>query len=268
MKVSIITINLNDKKGLEQTIKSVAQQTYDNYEFIIIDGNSIDGSVELIEQNEGIVSHWISEPDTGIYNAMNKGIKLSTGDYLYFLNAGDRLYSPDVLEKIFEDNKNESFICGDFYTENGNNITLESPYQNRDWTFSLYDIYSTYLCHQAFFIHRHNFEKYGMYSENLRIISDWELFLIAIGVHHEKVVYKNTTIVIYNLEGLSSTIGGKVIYEEKKSVAKRRLSSSLANQLDRLYYLEQNGYITETVKSSKTLSLLVRIYSKLRRSFK
>lgn len=268
MKLSIITINLNDKKGLQQTINSVASQSYTDYEFIVIDGNSIDGSVDILHQNENIITQWISEPDSGIYNAMNKGIKLSKGDYLYFLNSGDKLHSANVLEDVFKDNNNEAFVCGNFETQYQDTFKLETPYRNRDWTFSLYDIYSTYLCHQAFFIHKSNFEKYGLYSEDLRITADWELFLIAIGVNNENVIYKDTTIVTYNLEGLSSTIGGKVIYEEKKKVAKRRLSPQLATQLDRLYFLEQNGYITDTVNNSKVLSFLIRAYCKVKRIFK
>lgn len=268
MKVSIITINLNDKIGLQQTIESVDKQTFDDYEFIVIDGNSTDGSVELIKENEKIITQWISESDSGIYNAMNKGIKLSKGEYLYFLNAGDRLYSHNTLKDLLENNNNEAFICGNFYTESKSTTTLETPYRNRDWTFSLYDIYSTYLCHQAFLIHKQNFEKYGLYSEDLRITADWELFLVAIGQHNEKVIYKDVDVVIYNLEGLSSTIGGKAIYAEKKKVAQRRLSSQVAHQLDRLYYLEQNGYITDTVKSSMLLNFLVRVYCKVQRIFK
>lgn len=267
MKISIITINLNDKEGLQQTIDSVANQTFTDYEFIVIDGNSSDGSVDVLKANESKISKWISEPDTGIYNAMNKGIKIAKGEYLYFLNAGDRLYSENVLHNVFEDNPNSSFICGNFYTENKGQVTLETPYRNRDWSFSLYDIYSTYLCHQAFFIRKDNFDKYGLYSEDLRITADWELFLMAIGVNHEKVEYKDINLVIYNLEGLSSTIGGKIIYEEKRKVAQRRLSATLANKLDRLYFLEQNGYITDAVKDSSILSFFVRVYYKLKRMF-
>lgn len=268
MKLSIITINLNDKTGLQQTIDSVACQTFDDYEFIIIDGQSTDGSIDILKNNQNKITCWVSEPDTGIYHAMNKGIKLAKGEYLYFLNSGDRLAKPDVLEKMFEDNPTSPFICGNFYTEKNDKSTeLQAPYRNRDWSLALYDIYSTYLAHQAFFIRKDNFDKYGLYSEDLRITADWELFLIAIGVNHEKVSYKDVNLVIYNLEGLSSTIGGKVIYEEKKMVAKRRLTTELATKLDKLYTLEQNQYIVDAVKGSPILSLLVKLYCKIKRSF-
>lgn len=267
MKLSIITINLNDKVGLQQTIDSVAMQTFTDYEFIIIDGKSSDGSIEVINSNSHKITHALSETDTGIYNAMNKGIQLAKGEYLYFLNAGDRIFSDNVLQRVFEEDTTASFICGNFFTENNDIVTLETPYRDRDWTFALYDIYSTYLCHQAFFIRKDNFDKYGMYSEDLRITADWELFLIAIGANHESVLYKDIDLVIYNLEGMSSTIGGKAIYEEKQKVAKRRFSTTLARQLHRLYFLEQNGYITDAVKQSATLSFLIRVYYKLKRIF-
>lgn len=268
MKLSIITINLNDKIGLQKTIDSVLSQTFDDYEFIIIDGNSTDGSVDLIKEYEGKITHWISEPDSGIYHAMNKGIKLSKGDYLYFLNAGDKLYDADALNKVFDNTTNPSFICGNFYTEDKEGtIELQKPYENRNWSFSLYDIYSGYLCHQAFFIRKDNFEKYGLYSEDLQITADWELFLVAIGMHHEKVEHKDVDLVIYNLEGLSSTIGGKAIYEEKKKVAARRLPAELASKLNHLYKLEQDQYIIDAVKGSSLLSFLVRAYCKIKRSF-
>lgn len=267
MKLSVITINLNNKEGLQQTIDSVVGQTFVDYEFIVIDGQSTDGSLDIIEKNKDNISQWLSEPDTGVYQAMNKGIELAKGEYLYFLNSGDRLYSDLVFEKMFADQPQGAFICGNFYTENRGELVLNTPYKDRDWTFALYDIYSTYLCHQAFFIHRSNFEKYGKYSEDLKISADWELFLMAIGVHREAVDYRDVDMVIYNQEGLSSTIGGQFIYQEKKKVARRRLSVKLADQLDRMYYLEQNGYVVDTVKNSGLLSFLVRIYCWLKRSF-
>lgn len=267
MKLSIITINLNDKAGLEQTIASVLSQTFNGYELIVIDGDSIDGSQGVIKECEDKIAYWVSEPDRGVYQAMNKGIKVAKGEYLYFLNSGDRLRADDVLEKIFEGSPHSPFICGNFFVEKDNQLTLESSYRDRDWTFALYDIYSTYLCHQAFFIRKDNFEKYGLYSEDLKITADWELFLIAIGVNHEKVEYKDVDMVIYNEEGLSSTIGGKVIYEEKKIVAQRRLNNGLAQQLDRIYFLACNGYIVDAVTSSKILSIIVRGWCKMKRIF-
>src|ERR1700741_3090435 len=99
-KISIITINYNDKTGLEKTISSVAGQSYADYEFIVIDGGSTDGSVEVIKKHESKISEWVSENDSGIFNAQNKGANKATGNYLLFLNSGDVLADKDVLKSV------------------------------------------------------------------------------------------------------------------------------------------------------------------------
>lgn len=249
MKLSIITINLNNESGLQQTIESVVNQSFSDYEFIIIDGNSADGSVELIKKYQDKITYWISEPDKGIYNAMNKGIRQASGEYCYFLNSGDRLASDDVLEKLFEDDPHAPFICGNFYQEVNGKLIEDTSYRNRDWHFALYDIFSHFLCHQAFMIKKASFDHYGMYNEDLRVMSDWEHFFVAIGLNHEEVLYKDILISIYNMEGFSTQIGGEVIYKEKLLVANKYLKPSLVKKLERMYYLEQNSFITDIVRS-------------------
>ena len=102
MKCSIVTINRNNASGLEKTMQSVASQTFKDFEYIIIDGASTDASVDVIKAREADFAHikWMSEPDSGIYNAMNKGIRMATGDYVQFLNSGDCLAAPDVMESF------------------------------------------------------------------------------------------------------------------------------------------------------------------------
>ena len=99
--ISVITIVFNGAGLLEKTIRSVTGQSYPNIEYLIIDGGSTDGTTNIIRQHEQQVSYWISEPDRGIYDAMNKGLALATGDFVWFMNTGDRIYSDDTLEKIF-----------------------------------------------------------------------------------------------------------------------------------------------------------------------
>lgn len=267
MKLSIITINLNDESGLQKTINSVVSQTFTDFEFIIIDGNSKDGSVDVIHRYKDQISYWISEKDTGIYNAMNKGIRKAEGEYLYFLNSGDVLASTDVLSGIFSDNPHEDFICGNFIMEKGGTYKEDKSYCGRDWSFALYDLFSGFLCHQAFFIHKNNFEKYGLYDEKLRIVSDWKLFFQAIGIDHAKVLYRDVNVVIYNMEGLSSQIGGETIYKEKVKVANELLSGNVAKKLERLYYLEQNCFITDIIKSKSWIYNSFRAFCKIGRIF-
>lgn len=251
MKLSIITINLNSKDGLQKTIESVINQTFSDYEFIIIDGASTDGSVDIIKQYEDKISYWISEPDKGIYNAMNKGINAAKGEYLHFLNTGDRLVTDNVYERLFEGNPHEPFICGNYIEERGTKHKLEKPFKNRDWSEPLFDIYSGYLCHQAFLIKKETFAKYGLYDETMQITADWKHFFIAIGLNREKVLYKDVDLVIYNMEGLSSTIGGTIINKERRAVFNEYLPENLIKRYDRLCHIEVNAYIIDFIHSKK-----------------
>lgn len=265
MKLSIITVNLNDKTGLEKTIKSVISQSFSDFEFIIIDGESIDGSIDIINQYKSKVSYWVSEKDSGIYNAMNKGIRQAKGEYLYFLNSGDALHNENVLHDIFNDDPHEPFICGNFYMEVRGKLEADTSYKGRDWRFAIYDLFAGFLCHQAFFIHRSNFEKYGLYSEDLKVISDWKLFFQGIALDHLPVKYVDTFIVVYNMEGFSTQVGGETIYKEKLQVCNELLSPSLTEKLKRLYYLDQNGFVTDIMKSKTWIYNGFRIFAKIGR---
>src|SRR5690606_2467889 len=99
-KLSVITIVYNNVKDIERTILSIITQTYDNIEYIIIDGGSTDGTLDIIKKYQHKVSQWVSEPDKGIYNAMNKGLKMSSGDYILFMNSGDEVYDQRTVEKV------------------------------------------------------------------------------------------------------------------------------------------------------------------------
>lgn len=262
MKLSVITINWNNKEGLEKTITSVLSQTYSDYEYIVIDGGSTDGSTDVISDNEDRIDYWVSEPDAGIYNAMNKGIQKAKGEYLYFLNSGDFLISEDVFEKMLSDEIHSSFICGNFLWEKDDVLTRDEGYKSRSWLFELYDIYSGFLNHQAFFIRKDMFEKYGLYDETLRIMADWKLFFVAIGIHHEPVIYKNVDISVYNMDGISSRIGGKVLLEEKRKVASEVLPSDVYKKIDRLYYLERNDFWVDFIHSKKWINFLSKLFFK------
>lgn len=112
-KVSIVTIVYNAAETLGKTIDSVAAQTYSNIEYIIVDGGSSDGTLDVIKSREEVIAKWISEPDEGLYDAMNKGIKMATGDYLWFINSGDEVYEPSTLTRLFESNPMADIYYGD-----------------------------------------------------------------------------------------------------------------------------------------------------------
>ncbi|WP_309608872.1 glycosyltransferase family 2 protein [Flavobacterium sp.] len=201
-KVSIITINYNDQKGLVKTIESVINQTHLDFEYIIIDGNSSDGSKEIIQKYKNKITYSISEPDSGIYNAMNKGIKVAKGDYLLFLNSGDQFIDEKVIEKIIPQLNNEiSIYYGNLvYSSNGIPKMLNIP--PSELSFSYFLDYS--LPHPASFIKRELFFKYFTYNESLKIISDWEFFIYTICKMNEP--YKHIDIVIADFDdgGISS----------------------------------------------------------------
>lgn len=169
--ITIITINFNNCDGLHKTIESVVNQTYTDYEYIIIDGGSTDGSVEVIKQHADKISYWVSEPDKGIYNAMNKGIAKANGEYVNFMNSGDAFHDEEVLSRI-QPYLNKDIVSGKNYYENG----LHGFYKEE---ISLSDLFKGTLPHQATFIKRELLDKYP-YDESLRIVSDWKFFIEAL----------------------------------------------------------------------------------------
>ena len=174
--ISIITINLNNKQGLERTINSVLSQTYfDKVEYIIIDGGSTDGSKELIEQHKDKLYYWCSEPDRGIYNAMNNGITVSTGDYLLFLNSGDYLSENTVLERVFPYLQYDIVYGNEWKVNERYKGPYEAKYPDKlDESF----FRRTSLPHQSTFI-KSELLKENHYSEDYKIISDWKFFIEA-----------------------------------------------------------------------------------------
>ena len=173
MKYSIITVNYNNKDGLRKTIESVIHQSFRDFEYIIIDGGSTDGSADVLKEYDAQIDYWVSEPDKGIYNAMNKGIAQAKGEYLNFMNSGDCFYAPDILEKVASYNYETDFIVGRDYHFNeeiqkGHVSILPSR------TTMIHFFVAT-LAHQSSFIRRELFDN-SPYDEGYRLVSDWIFF--------------------------------------------------------------------------------------------
>jgi len=201
-KLSIITINLNNAKGLQKTIESVVNQTFKDLEYIVIDGGSTDGSVEIIKKYADKINYWISEPDTGIYNAMNKGIAVAKGEYCLFLNSGDWLYNDTIIESVAGHELFTDIVVG-------NVLSVNSNYQSHkiapnSYNITAYKLFTSTLPHQASFIRKELFEKYGNYDENLKIVSDWKFCLETIIIHNVTVKYIDLIISFYDLNGISN----------------------------------------------------------------
>ena len=184
MKLSIITVNLNNRIGLQKTIDSVICQTFRDFEWIVIDGGSTDGSKELIEQYADHFAYWVSEPDKGIYNAMNKGIKVAKGEYLLFLNSGDWLYKDNVLEKVFSQNPTEDFVYCD---DGGSTGVIANGGSPSIIDFRL--LYTYTICHQTIFHKRSLFDA-GLFDEKYKIVADWKFLfqhIIKNGATYRKI---------------------------------------------------------------------------------
>lgn len=214
--ISIITINYNNKVGLENTIKSVVEQTYSDYEHIVIDGDSTDGSKDIVLNFKDRLSYYISEPDTGVYQAMNKGIRKAVGDYLLFLNSGDTFFHKDVLSSV-----SEILTDGlDIYYGNLNFIdTTEQIVKQYPEHLTFGFFYKTSLGHPASFIKKSLFESTSYYNETNKIVSDWEFFMLAICKYD--ATYRHMDVVVSNFEtnGMSSTAENRErILRERKQV--------------------------------------------------
>lgn len=209
MTLSIITINRNNASGLEKTMQSVANQSFKEFEYIVVDGSSTDGSVEVIKKWESEFAHlkWVSEPDKGIYNAMNKGIRMASGDYIQILNSGDCLAANTVTERMFSalEKKGEpSILYGNMVKcfPDGRKL-VDNCFAGQEIT--MLGMYAGTLNHDPTYIRRDLFGKYGYYDETLRIVSDWKWYLQAIILGDEKPQYVDIDVTLFDMTGISET---------------------------------------------------------------
>lgn len=209
MKLTLVTINRNNAIGLEKTLQSVATQTFKEFEYVVVDGASTDGSVEVIKRLEPQFAHlkWVSEPDKGIYNAMNKGICMATGDYIQVLNSADCLAAPDVTERMLvalENAGNPSILYGNMIKcfPNGKKV-VDKSFEGGEIT--MLGMFTGTLNHDSAYIRRDLFEKYGYYDENLKIVSDWKWYLQVIILGGEKPQYVDLNVTLFDMMGISET---------------------------------------------------------------
>ncbi len=237
MILSIITINRNNAAGLEKTMRSVTSQIGGEFEYVVIDGASTDGSVDVIRSFEASLGErlkWISEPDKGIYNAMNKGIGMATGDHLQFLNSGDSLVSDDVTMRMAEALKNReypSILYGNMLKDiPGGKAMRDRCFAGRDISFL--GFYTGSLNHSSAYIRRSLFNQYGMYDENLKIVSDWKWFLQAIILGGEKPVYVDMDVTLFDMNGISEK--NKALDKaERRRVLNELIPSTILADYDR-----------------------------------
>lgn len=208
--LTIITINWNNASGLEKTMKSVLSQTTDKFEYVVVDGGSKDGSVDVIKKYAECLGNrlkWISERDNGIYNAMNKGIKMASGEYVQFLNSGDSLVETNIICSILgalEEKKYPNILYGNMLKQmSDGSILRDKGFAGQEITFL--GFYTGSLNHSSSFIRRSLFDKYGLYDETLKIVSDWKWFLQAIALGEEIPEYTDIDVTLFDMTGISET---------------------------------------------------------------
>lgn len=206
MKISIVTAAFNSADTILDTINSVASQNYPDKEHIVVDGGSHDGTVEIIQSNISKISQWKSEPDRGIYDAMNKGIKMTSGEIVGTLNSDDFYFDNKVLSAVAEafQNKNVDAVFGDLVFVHPDNLEeVVRRYSSRRWHPKRF-AWGYMPAHPTFFVRRKFYEEYGLYKTNYKISADYELLIRFLYVFKLRYRYMNVTMVKMRLGGASS----------------------------------------------------------------
>jgi len=235
MKLSIITVNRNNAEGLRKTIESVISQTFNNYEYIVIDGASTDGSVEIIEEFSDEITYWVSEHDNGIYNAMNKGTLIAEGKYLLFLNSGDILAKNDTLLRVAEYFEDEVDILSGYVREQNKDGKDKYPPK----TFSFKSLYYENIPHQSEFIKRKLLISLGLYDEKLVILSDNEFNLKAL-MNNATYLFLDILVSYIDTTGISYSLNNQYIMkEERKKILETNIPFGIIKDYEYFFLKEK-----------------------------
>lgn len=259
MKLSVITINLNNKTGLEKTVNSIISQTYHDYELIVIDGGSHDGSLDVIKAFENKIAFWVSEKDNGIYHAMNKGIANANGEYCYFLNSGDYFAGDTVLTDLFKKNIHADIVSGNVLKIRSNGqfrkiIPPDKP--------TLHKLCIHSLPHQASLIRRSLFDEIGYYNEKYRIVSDFDFFLKAIVVFKKTYQKVDLDFSFFNLEGISSNMNNFGVAKQESYDCLKSNFPDFADDLMEYRYF----YVSHIGQLIRLLQTKTKLYAFLEKS--
>jgi glycosyltransferase involved in cell wall biosynthesis len=252
-KLSIITVCLNEADKIGKTIQSVAGQSFKDYEYIIIDGASTDGTPDVIKQYESAYDKLVSEPDGGIYQAMNKAADMAKGEYLFFLNAGDYYSEPDILEKVFSADYSSDILYGDSIIDLKvlGQVLRKSP----GVIDKRYMFFNT-IPHQGAFIKKSFFEKNLKYDESYKIAADYDFFLRALYKTTCSTVYLGFPLTVYDYTGISSRpenssmCSGERLIAQKKYYSEEEMISFGKQELSYKLFVKYPGLIKSVISSS------------------
>jgi glycosyltransferase involved in cell wall biosynthesis len=261
MKLSVITINRNNAGGLEKTIRSVIGQTFTGFEYIVIDGNSGDGSAGIIKQYADKISYWVSEPDTGIYNAMNKGIKKARGDYCLFLNSGDYLINHKTLAEVLSRADGGADI---YYADCVLSDGKISVYPEK---LDVNYLIKGPISHQNALMRRSLFTEHGLYNEALTIGSDWEYFLKEMWIYKTRFSHLPSPLAVFDVNGIGSRDPN--LRRREKEIIYKNVFGDLSGSLMELYSYRRSVY-SDILKrwgweKVRGLEFFLRVYHRLRK---
>jgi glycosyltransferase involved in cell wall biosynthesis len=252
-KLSIITINYNNLAGLQKTVESIMSQTWQEFEYIVIDGGSTDGGAAYLESQSDNINYWVSEPDKGIYNAMNKGIAKATGEYLLFLNSGDHLYNNEVLNRNQDHISNHDLVCFNLLVIG--EVTSDIILSPKELRFSYFFDGGT-LCHPSTFIKKALFDVVGLYDENLKIVSDWKFFTIALCKFNATYKYVDTVFSTFYIGGLSTLDENKSLMVEERTKVLNEEFFIYLSDLKENFVLKR---IIRNLRKSRKIDWLIRL---------
>ncbi len=239
-KLSIITVCLNEYETIDITLRSIANQTFQDFDWIVVDGASSDGTLDVINRYKDRITLLISESDNGVYDAMNKGIMNSQSEYLYFMNGGDYVESVVTLENVFSKKPSANIVYGDIIDLGSNNINPLLKMPNKI-TKSFH--YKKTLPHQSTFIKRSLFDIVGLYDETYRIAADYDFTMRAIFRYKCTTQYIDEVVAVFSPGGISADLSAR---EKEKGEIQRKVFS-----LYEIITIEMIGWIRKHLSSFK-----------------
>jgi glycosyltransferase involved in cell wall biosynthesis len=247
--VSIITAVYNGNQTIEETIKSVINQIYMNFEYIIVDGGSIDGTIDTIKKYDKLIYYWVSEPDRGIYDALNKGIDLARGEWLYFLGADDIFVDDTALQSFFSEPRDTKMLYGNVVR--GRNSSIY------DGQFSKFKLCRTNICQQAIFYHQSLFKEIGYFDFRYVFAADWVFNMKAFAAINTNPLFVDRIVAKYSEEGLSSQKHDPLFIKERLKLIRQIFGPEYL-----LAFIFYDIYTGIKYNFSKIIDLVVRKISK------